>query len=1363
MATVGAETATRRSAGAIWTLVVVALATFMLMLDLTVVNVALPDIRAAFGSSFSALQWILDAYALGLAAVLLAAGSLADRLGRKRVFDAGLVIFVLSSLACGLAPNDLVLIVARFVQGLGGAILFAVGPALLGHEFRGKDRGMAFGVFGGVTGLAIAFGPLIGGGLTETAGWRWIFLINVPVTIAALVIGYLKVRESRSDTPPPVDWPGMITFSAGLFFLVLGFMRGEQDGWTSLTIIGCFALAVVLLAVFTRLQITRPGRAMFDLSLFGSRTFNGLSAVTALCALTVMPALFLLISYVQNMLGYSAFASGLRFLPLTLLLFVAAAVAGSLVTKLPPAVLVGVSQLLIAGGLLAVVLVDVDSAWTALIPAMILIGLGMGVFNPPRAAFSIAVTTPDKSGMASGINETFQQAGVAIGIAAVGAFFQNRVAGAFTETDTARRVFGEQVDTAGDAVAAAGPSAVLDGLPASVSGAVRAAAETAFVDGLRTAMVLAAVLAAVSGVIAFCTMRRSDLDPAALENPGVPADAASADVPTTPMPVRMAKHPGAVAAAQRAAQIIAEAKAEAQRVIGIDNAGDTGRTATDARTAGKPDLGKGTRRTGAADRAGTAGRTTAASRTRTTDVDGAAEPRARRGRASSGNGAGNGAELRPGARKSASPGEPAGRSSASASASAERTRSGGPRSGNAGQPNRTTGTDTEHTRQTTRRTRESARTTGSRTTAGDATRAAESATANEPSTPTRSTNGTRTARSSSNPARTTPAGDPTAADAGAARSRSGTAPAARPDTRTAPTTTPTARPGDGTATTTTRTARPGDGTATTTTRTTRPGDGTATTTTRTTRPGDGTATTTTRTTRPGDGTATTHTTRTDDGPAVEPGEPSAATTAARTTRSGDGAAPRPTRQADTAADARRPGDTATTGGAPTTRQTNATDAQRTAGTGSGHAADSTPTGSGSTPAESAGTGPAGATADSDSTADGNGGVGQRSRSTGGNGATGGRHARTSGTTDRPRATVGGPSAADRKSARMTGDRGAREPQKTAAPENRGNSGRFAPSAARAESATEQPRAETDSAPVAGRAAQTAAATGTPAPRTTAPRTSGGAGRHARATRTRTTAGKQSGKDGDNTADLGTSPDDNQTPAGTTAEARNQTAPGQTAADQAAPNQPAPGQAAPGQAAPGQVESASATPKDASHAGSTAPSTPAAAPGTASVTPADATAESPAVATTAPTTGTKRTRTRRTTRGSSTTAAKAAATAEQVPATAGTPADSATPAETTAPAPQPAPEQPAAPAKSSASTKSSPSAAKSTPTKSAPTKSGAAKSTTPKATAAKSTARKRPAAKSTGADSATGAKSSTAQKSTRSTRARSDDTGSAPEN
>ncbi|MFD3506079.1 MFS transporter [Nocardia sp. NPDC058666] len=512
----------QRSASAPWTLIVVALATFMLMLDLTVVNVALPDIRADFDASFTALQWILDGYALGLAAVLLAAGALADRLGRKLVFVIGLVVFVVSSLACGLAPNDTVLIVARLVQGLGGAILFAVGPALIGHEFRGKDRGMAFGVFGAVAGLAIAFGPLIGGALTESFGWRWIFLINVPLTIVTLAIGYFTVRESRSATAAPVDWIGMVTFSFGLFFLVLGFLRGHDDGWTSAAILGYFTVAVVLLAAFTWSQISRPDRAMFDLSLFANRTFNGLSVVTALCAVSVMPALFLLIAYMQNMQGYGAFATGVRFLPLTLLLFVAAAVAGRLVATIAPAVMVGASQLLIAAGLFAVLLVDADSSWTALIPAMILIGLGMGVFNPPRAAFSIAVTTPEKAGMASGVNETFQQAGLAIGIAAVGVFFQSRVEGNFAESDIAKSALGGQASQIADVVSAGGPSTAAALVPAPIAEPVRAAAEAAFVNGMHDAMLLTAALATLSGLIALFTLRTRDLDEAALATPGVP-------------------------------------------------------------------------------------------------------------------------------------------------------------------------------------------------------------------------------------------------------------------------------------------------------------------------------------------------------------------------------------------------------------------------------------------------------------------------------------------------------------------------------------------------------------------------------------------------------------------------------------------------------------------------------------------------------------------------------------------------------------------------------------------------------------------------------------------------------------------------
>ncbi|MFC9997518.1 MFS transporter [Nocardia sp. NPDC127526] len=507
-----------KSHGPQWTLVAVSVATFMLMLDLTVVNVALPDIRADFGSGFAALQWILDSYALGLAAVLLAAGSLADRIGRKKVFDGGLVIFVLASLACGLAPGDVTLIVARFIQGLGGAVLFAVGPALLGHEFRGRDRGLAFGVFGGVAGLAIAFGPLIGGGLTELWSWRLIFLVNVPLTLLALLIGYLRMRESRSETPPPVDWPGMAVFSLALFFLVLAILRGEQDGWSSARIISCFVLAVLLLAMFTVVQVTRRDRAMFDLALFRNRTFNGLSVVTALCALSVMPALFVLISYTQNVLGHSALSAGLRFLPLTLVLFVAAAVTGGAVARMRPAVLVGGSQLFIGAGLLAVLLVDVDSEWTALIPAMILIGAGMGMFSPARAGFSIAVTTPPKAGMASGINETFQQAGLALGIAAVGAFFQNRVSNAFAATDMARLVFGDRAAEVGDAVAAGGPGA------ATASEPVRAVAESAFVSGLHNALVLAAVIAAVSAAIAFAMLRRADLDEAALAAAAPPPD-----------------------------------------------------------------------------------------------------------------------------------------------------------------------------------------------------------------------------------------------------------------------------------------------------------------------------------------------------------------------------------------------------------------------------------------------------------------------------------------------------------------------------------------------------------------------------------------------------------------------------------------------------------------------------------------------------------------------------------------------------------------------------------------------------------------------------------------------------------------------
>ncbi|MEC4017866.1 MFS transporter [Streptomyces sp. H27-D2] len=500
-----------------WTLAAVCIATFMLMLDLTVVNVALPDMRETFSASFSDLQWVLDAYALGLAVFLLTAGSLADRLGRKRVFNAGFVIFVLASLACGLAPNAASLSVARGLQGLGGAVLFAIGPALIGHEYRGKERGKAFGVFGGVAGLAIAFGPLIGGALTDSLSWRWIFLVNVPVGIAALVMGMLRMRESRDPQARGVDWWGLVLFSGALALLVLGFLRGEAQGWGSTSIISMFTASLLLLVLFYAVERHLGDGAMLQLSLFRNVTFNGLSVVTLLCAAATMSAIFLQISYVQNVLGFSAWETGVRFLPLTLTLFVAAAIAGGLTTKMPQRVLVGFALTFIAVGLALVTLVDADSAWTALLPSMFGIGLGMGLFNPPRASLSIAVVEPSKAGMASGIGETFQQVGVAVGIAAFGALFQARVTDLFTASDAAGRL-GPKAEEFGEAVAAGGGSEAVSGsgVPSGLAAQLDQAARTAFTDGLNEVMLVCAAVAALGAVIAFAFIRTRDLHESAL-------------------------------------------------------------------------------------------------------------------------------------------------------------------------------------------------------------------------------------------------------------------------------------------------------------------------------------------------------------------------------------------------------------------------------------------------------------------------------------------------------------------------------------------------------------------------------------------------------------------------------------------------------------------------------------------------------------------------------------------------------------------------------------------------------------------------------------------------------------------------------
>ncbi|MGI8421885.1 MAG: MFS transporter, partial [Gaiellaceae bacterium] len=303
-----------------WTLIAVCTAIFMLLLDVTVVNVALPDIQRELHASFTDLQWVVDAYALTLATFVLNAGSLADLLGRRRVFASGVVLFTVASLLCGVATGPLFLILARGLQGIGGAIMFATSLALLSQEFHGRERGTAFGIWGATTGAAVAVGPLVGGALTQGFSWRWIFFINIPIGIAAFAVTMLRLAESRDERHGGIDVLGLATLSTGLFLLVFSLLRGNDLGWSSAWIVGGLAAAVALVIAFVAVEV-RQSRPMLDVGLFRVPTFVGAQIAAFVISSAVFSLFLYLTLYLQNVLGYSPLSAGVRFLPITLLSF----------------------------------------------------------------------------------------------------------------------------------------------------------------------------------------------------------------------------------------------------------------------------------------------------------------------------------------------------------------------------------------------------------------------------------------------------------------------------------------------------------------------------------------------------------------------------------------------------------------------------------------------------------------------------------------------------------------------------------------------------------------------------------------------------------------------------------------------------------------------------------------------------------------------------------------------------------------------------------------------------------------------------------------------------------------------------------
>ena len=496
-----------------WTLGVVSVATFMLLLDITVVNVALPSIRNDLDGSFADVQWVIDAYALSLAAFVLTAGSLADRFGRRLVFCYGLALFSGASVICAVAPDPTLLNVARTIQGIGGAAMFAVSLALIAQEFApGRQRATAMGVYGASIGAAAAIGPLVGGMLTEQVSWRSIFYLNVPVGLAALRVTHRRVRESRDPAGRGTDWAGAATFSAALFLLVLALVRGNADGWGSPFIVSLVGGVVLLLVAFIAIERT-VDEPMLPLPLFAVRTFTGVQ-LTAFTVAGALYAMFLYIGlYVQNYLGYSPIQTGLRYLPVTITSLLASLVAGAFMSRLPARALMCGSLVVTGGGLLLMSGVRAGDGWDTLLPGMVVVGVGTGLLAPVVADVALSVVPNDRSGMAAGINDTFRQVGVAVGTAVWGAVLLARgadKAGEMLASGQPRH--GDLPRTLVEAASSGEIHRWVAAMPAPVRDAAVRAGSEGMLAGFNTVLTLAAIVCFAGAALAVWLVREHEID-----------------------------------------------------------------------------------------------------------------------------------------------------------------------------------------------------------------------------------------------------------------------------------------------------------------------------------------------------------------------------------------------------------------------------------------------------------------------------------------------------------------------------------------------------------------------------------------------------------------------------------------------------------------------------------------------------------------------------------------------------------------------------------------------------------------------------------------------------------------------------------
>ncbi|GAA1896894.1 MFS transporter [Streptomyces durmitorensis] len=525
-------------------------AVFVLLMNVTIVAVALTSIQDAMDANLSDLTWVVNAYTLPLAGLVLTAATLGDRIGRRKVFQAGMAIFTLGSLACALANNTLTLDIARAVQGIGGTLLFAMTLPLIGAAFpEPRARAGAIGAYGASIAAATAIGPLLGGVLVDGPGWRWIFLVTVPVTAVAFVLGFRYLDESRAENPRASDWIGTVLLVGGLVLALFGLIQGNSDGWGSTRILACFTVGGALLAGFVVRQATAAS-PMLELRLFKNRHFVGVILASFGVEAALVSSLNYLAVYVQNGLGYDAVEAGLRFLPLTLAAFVAAPLAARVAHKLPDRWLIAIAMVLVAIGAWTMTGIDGSSSWTHLVPGFIIGGIGLGVISSSASSASLNAVAPSDAGMATGAVNTFRRLGTAVGVAVLGAVFEHRVVSDAGDRLAANPDMKAHSHEITEALRAGAGTKVAEAAPPQGRGALHDLAQAATAAGVDLMLVAGGVLAAGLAVVvlvlmagkgkgrapqaATATSVPAGLAPTALQEVGAPAPAHESGTAVSP-------------------------------------------------------------------------------------------------------------------------------------------------------------------------------------------------------------------------------------------------------------------------------------------------------------------------------------------------------------------------------------------------------------------------------------------------------------------------------------------------------------------------------------------------------------------------------------------------------------------------------------------------------------------------------------------------------------------------------------------------------------------------------------------------------------------------------------------------------------